>query len=417
MDAVSDVAGHFAELASGTSETMFEQLMEDRAYLTGETVTAIHAGLLDRHRPGEDWAGHRRALQEFARVTVYGLAHLLVDSGAPLGSWLDRAFADLSEHELAAGTDLHDLRTACVAGYTDLRGRLAWAMEKAGEPEDGREACDRAVAAYLRYMATGLLDAFRAARGGGGPAAATPRELARGHLLDAVLAPDLMWPGDARVRKLAKAAWAGKLPAKVTAVALLPGPGAGRPGLPEQDQVLADLAGAEPFLLAPGAVDEAAAARLAGALPGYRIVISLEVPLRLAGRSLDWARLISRAPDRIAPGTGAVVRACDHVRDLFMLTDPALSERALRRYRERFEDSGLRHYEDVLLDMVAPWLRRESCAQIAAQLGIGEQAVENSIAEVTAILGDDLGDLTYMLGFQLFLRELELERQRRRGRQ
>jgi DNA-binding CsgD family transcriptional regulator len=180
------------------------------------------------------------------------------------------------------------------------------------------------------------------------------------------------------------------VPDEVTLVAVQEGAEGLAVSLPRG--VLADLCGAEPYLLVPGALESEERATLEAALAGRRAAIGLTVPLAEATDSLRWARQALALNMEGIVGNGHVTWCEDHLVTLCLLSDTALIDQLARRRFAPLTDLTPRQ-RDRLTRTLGAWLEtRGTAAEIADALDIHPQTVRYRIRQLDRIFGDDLKD-------------------------
>ncbi|HEX2316865.1 MAG TPA: PucR family transcriptional regulator [Thermomonospora sp.] len=225
---------------------------------------------------------------------------------------------DLGRLEAREGRTMDRLQAAYRIG-----GRVAWRrfMRLAARhhlPPSDMSALADALFRFLDGLATMSVDGFLEARA----RSEASLEERRRTLLRRLLA-DPPEPGADLVVAAGEAGW--PLPSEVTPVALEPGAGPGAEAL-DRD-VLADLAGPEPCLLVPGALDEARRAMLVRVFPGRRLAAGLTVPVGRAADSLRWARRSLELATEGVIDDAPVTLVEDHLMALWLTADPALTDR------------------------------------------------------------------------------------------
>ena len=268
-----------------------------------------------------------------------------------------------------------------------------------------------AVLSYLDELAALSVEGYQAAQARSGDA----RQEWRGRLLRRILEQP---PAPRRaIASLAELAdWT--LPETVTPVALRGRTEGSRASgellltredgaAPLEDDILADVTGAEPYLLVPGAVTEARERALMGAVNG-RAVIGLTVPLAEAADSLRWARrALALAEAGLIAGTAPVLSAVhceDHLVTLWLQSDTALAEQIVRRQLSALENLTPRQ-RSRYTETLGAWLEtRCTAAEIAQTLHLHPQTIRYRIRQFEQAFGDKLKDPDVRFGLELALR-------------
>jgi hypothetical protein len=174
--------------------------------------------------------------------------------------------------------------------------------------------------------------------------------------------------------------------------------------------VLADLTGAEPYLLVPGRMTTDRQRMLAEALPEGRAVSGVSVPLAGTSDSLRWARQALALVDAGIMDDGPVTRCEDHLIELWLLSDPALVDQIARRHLAGMAalNGGQRHR---LLETLHTWLTtRGTAAEIAEELHVHPQTVRYRMRKLEGTLGDRLTDPGSRFAIEVVLRAMWLRR-------
>ncbi|TDD23328.1 PucR family transcriptional regulator [Actinomadura sp. KC06] len=158
------------------------------------------------------------------------------------------------------------------------------------------------------------------------------------------------------------------------------------------EDVLTDLADAEPHLLIPGSHDAARGAMLHRALPDRRGAVGLTVPLAEAADSLRWAR---RALGLVEAGVleDAGPTLCErHLLELWLLSDGALLDQLARR--ELAALSGMTRTRRMrMTETLGAWLEAQGNAVEAARLlRLHPQTVRYRMRQISATFDRQLAD-------------------------
>ncbi|GAA2266193.1 PucR family transcriptional regulator [Actinomadura luteofluorescens] len=164
-----------------------------------------------------------------------------------------------------------------------------------------------------------------------------------------------------------------------------------RPAAARRD-VLPALGGAAPWLLVPGAVDEARRALLGAALDRGPVVVGLTVPLGEIPDALRWARRVLALAEDGVIGAAPLIRAEDHLLDLWLTCDPPLVEEIARRRLGGLAGlpEGKRR---ALTETLRVWLEQWStAADVGSRLHLHPQTVRYRLRQIRKEIGDRLDD-------------------------
>jgi DNA-binding CsgD family transcriptional regulator len=276
----------------------------------------------------------------------------------------------LGRFEAQEGRTLDTLQAAFRIG-----AQVAWRrIMKVGptrrlSPEVMAHLAD-ALFAYIDELAALALEGYMDARPAG------EAEEHRRRLLELLLRP----LGSSRVLAEAaeRAGW--PVPDEVTAVVAPPGARYVRAAL--DDDVLADLTAAEPFLVVPGRLTRERRRNLLRVLPDGQLVAGLTVPVPGAADSLRWARQALSLAEGGVLGDGPLTDCEEHLITLWLLSDQALIDQLARRHLGDMESFSPRQRER-LLDTLHAWLvSRGTAADIARELDIHPQTVRYRLGQL-----------------------------------
>ncbi|WP_141580081.1 CdaR family transcriptional regulator [Actinomadura sp. WMMA1423] len=164
-----------------------------------------------------------------------------------------------------------------------------------------------------------------------------------------------------------------------------------RPAAARRD-VLSALGGPAPWLLVPGEVDEARSALLGAALDRGPVAVGLTVPLDEVPDALRWARgVLALAEDGVIDAR-PLVRAEDHLLDLWLTCDPPLVEELARRRL-----GGLAALPEAkgraLTETLRVWLEQWStAADVGRRLHLHPQTVRYRLRQIRKEVGGPLDD-------------------------
>lgn len=260
-----------------------------------------------------------------------------------------------------------------------------------------------ALFAYIDELAGLALQGYLEAR---------PDEEIRGHrrrLLELLLRPR----GSRRVldEVAARARW--PIPDEMTVVAAPPGSPYVRGAL--DDDVLADLAAPEPFLVVPGRLTPERRRSLLRVLPEGQLVAGPRASAGGLADSLRWARHALRLVETgILPG-GPVTECDDHLITLLLLSDQALVDRLAQLHLSELAQFPDRQ-RDRLMDTLRAWLvNRGTAAELAEELSIHPQTVRYRMRQLESVLGDRLNDPESRFAIEVVLRTTALRKRSGEG--
>ncbi|TDB79882.1 PucR family transcriptional regulator [Actinomadura sp. KC216] len=298
----------------------------------------------------------------------------------------------LGRFEAQEGRTLDTLQSALRLG-----AQVAWRrIMKVGprrhlSPEVMAQLAD-ALFAYIDELAALALEGYLDARPEG------EAESHRRRLLELLMRP----LGSPRVLADAAGRAGWQIPDEVTVVVAPPGAQYVRAAL--EDDVLADLTAAEPFLVVPGVLTPERRRALLRVLPDGRLVAGPAVPPGHAADSLRWARQALGLVESGVLGDGPVTDCEDHLITLLLLSDQALIDQLARRHLGGMAQFSPRQ-RDRLLDTLRAWLvSRGTAAGIAKELDIHPQTVRYRMRRLEEILGDRLTDPDARFAIEAVLR-------------
>jgi hypothetical protein len=192
------------------------------------------------------------------------------------------------------------------------------------------------------------------------------------------------------------------LPDEVTVVVLRPNAPIVRSLL--DDDLLADLGCAEPYLLVPGPLTADRRAMLELAVAESRAAAGLTVALGRAPDSLRWAR---RALDLIHSkiiDDGPLTLCANHLVTLGLFADTPLIDQIARRRLAALDHLTARQRER-LTETLGVWLRtRGTAAQVGDELGVHPQTVRYRMRQIEHALGDELADPDARFALEVVMR-------------
>jgi hypothetical protein len=304
----------------------------------------------------------------------------------------------LGRQEFTEGRNMDSLQTAARVG-----GRVAWRHLSAYGQTTGASAesiCTtaEAVFAFVDEMSALAIEGYTQAQA----RSAGALERRRRRLLEVLLTDPPA--STAAVRSLADAAqW--HVPEQVTVIAL-----AHRADVPPtpvlDDEVLMDLEGDQPCLVAPG--DDEYLRDLETELGGWRAAVGPTVPAAEAALSLRWA---TRALTLVRRGVieDAPVTWCrDHLSTLWLLADELLVEQLASRSLAPLASLTAKQ-RTRLAETLLTWLRtRGSAPEIAAELKVHPQTIRYRMHQLQNLFGERLNNPDDRLEMEIALRATEL---------
>lgn len=313
-----------------------------------------------------------------------------------------RAFG---RHEMREGRSLDSLQRAYRLG-----GRMGWRHfmsvgARAELPRRSLLLLGEAILTHIDELAALSVEGYAEAQG---------REVGvlarrRRQLLDLLLSDP---PVTRRMLEEAAAAAQWELPAEIVVVALQPpaGGSCGQPTLPSS--ALADLEGGDPLVLVP--VDEEPAAtqwteaQWERHFPGWRIVLSAQVPLEQAAHVLHWGRrVLTLVGNGVVPAQ-PVIRCDHHLTDVLLLNNEPLVRKLAEHRLAPLRD--LRPKQRIrLARTLLSWLQaRGGAPEVAAQLDIHPQTVRYRLRQLEELFGSALRDPDERFGLEMALRGMAL---------
>ncbi|MEU4346942.1 helix-turn-helix domain-containing protein [Streptomyces sp. NPDC023838] len=314
------------------------------------------------------------ALAEFADL-VEGAAP---PAGPGEERW--RVYWVLGRGEFAEGRSLDALQAAYRLGARVAWRRYARTARRAGVGADQVVLLAEAVFLHIDEISAVSVRGYAEAQAD--KAGALGRR--RHHLLGRIVSG-----ADPSALEQAAVAAGWTLPDTVACVAL--GPPAERDrthrGLPPP--VLADLDGAEPYLLVPEPESAFGDQTFAAALELRGAVVGPAVPLAMAADSLRWARALLARIERPA----GIVRCEERLPELLLLGDQPLV-RLFTHRRLRALDDLTPKQADRLATTLLVWLQshRGSAPEVAERLALHPQTVRQRLRRIEELFGAALDD-------------------------
>lgn len=304
----------------------------------------------------------------------------------------------LGRQEFAEGRNMDSLQTAARVG-----GRVAWRHLSAYGQMSGASAeaiCTsaEAVFAFVDEMSALAIEGYTQAQA----RSAGALERRRRRLLELLLADPPA--STAAMHSLADSArW--QVPEQITVIALEhrdePPP---TPVL--DDEVLMDLEGDQPCLVAPG--DDKYLRELEAELGGWRAAVGPTVPVGEAGLSLRWATRAIALVQRGVIADRPVTWCRDHLSTLWLLADELLVEQLASRSLAPLASLTPKQ-RARLAETLLTWLRtRGSAPEIAAELKVHPQTIRYRMHQLQNLFGERLNNPDDRLEMEIALRAMEL---------
>ncbi|MEH1123199.1 helix-turn-helix domain-containing protein [Micromonospora sp. CPCC 206061] len=305
------------------------------------------------------------------------------ESGGRAVDWRE-VYRQVGAAEMRAGRSLDSLHAAVRICARVANRRLHLFAERHALPSDALAWLGEMIFDNIDDISAASAEGYAAAR----EAEAGELDRRRRHLLDLLVADP---PPSARAVAAAAAAAHWRLPRRLAAVAIAtPGPVLRPPVLPPQ--ILSGFHHIRPCLIAPEPQSPAQARTLVNGLAGHQAAVGLPVSPVDADRSLRWARLALDLTVKGRLPRQDVVWCADHLTDLVILQDQALTaalvERRLAPLANLPEDKRER-----LADTLQAWLKLNMNAnEVATYLHLHPQTVRQRLRQLTPLFRDQIRD-------------------------
>jgi hypothetical protein len=304
----------------------------------------------------------------------------------------------LGRQEFAEGRNMDSLQTAARVG-----GRVAWRHlsaygQMAGASAESICTSAEAVFAFVDEMSALAIEGYTQAQA----RSAGALERRRRRLLELLLADPPA--STAAVHSLADSArW--HVPEQVTVIALEHRDDA--PPTPVlDDEVLMDLEGDQPCLVAPG--EDKYLRELESELGGWRAAVGPTVPVAEAALSLRWANRAMALVQRGVIADRPVTWCRDHLSTLWLLADELLVEQLASRSLAPLASLTAKQ-RARLAETLLTWLRtRGSAPEIAAELKVHPQTIRYRMHQLQNLFGERLNNPDDRLEMEIALRAMEL---------
>ena len=305
----------------------------------------------------------------------------------------------LGRQEFAEGRNMDCLQTAARVG-----GRVAWRHlssfgQMTGASADAICTSAEAVFAFVDEMSALAIEGYTQAQA----RSAGALERRRRRLLEVLLSEPPA--STAAVHSLADSArW--HLPDQVTVIALEHRDGSAPPTPVLDDEVLMDLEGEQPCLVAPG--DDRHLRDLEAELGGWRAAVGPTVPTAQAALSLRWANRAMALVQRGVLADRPVTWCRDHLSTLWLLADELLVEQLAHRSLAPLAPLTVKQ-RARLAETLLTWLRtRGSAPEIAAELKVHPQTIRYRMHQLQNLFGERLNNPDDRLEMEIALRAMEL---------
>jgi len=407
--------GLSADLSAGLPRHLIANMRSHVPSLTDEIITALRQELPEYARPMDGPYGH--ALRTGVHQALSSFVDLLADPAAPRDK-RDEVFRSLGRYEAYEGRNLDTLQAAFRIG-----ARLAWRrVSKIGRNGNLSSSVMSQLAdgviGYVHELATLSVEGYHEARSQSGDA----REEWRRRLL-ALLAEIPPVPRRAITDLAELADW--PVPDEVTPVAVeargapgtgssppVSGQGQGTAGLrgalrgqrqPDND-VLADLDSAQPWLVMPGPLTSRRREMLRSVLAGRHAAVGLTVPVESAGDSLRWARQALALAESGVIDDGPVTLCEQQLVTLLLLSDDALADQVIGRQLARLAALTPRQRERLLETLTVVLEAGGTAVEAADRLHVHPQTVRYRLKQLEQAVGDQLTDPDARFKLELALR-------------
>lgn len=392
-----------ADLSAGLPRHLIATMRSQLPSLTDEIITALRQELPEYARPMDGPYG--QALRTGVYQALSSFVDLLADPAAPRDK-RDEVFRLLGRYEADEGRSLDTLQAAFRIG-----SRLAWRrVSKIGRQGNLSSSVMSQLAdgviGYTHELATLSVEGYHAARARSGEA----RDQWRRRLL-ALLVEIPPVPRRAITDLAGLAGW--RMPEEVTPVAVQADGGADTGQLRLDNDVLADVTCAQPYLLIPGPLTADRRSMLNAALAGQRAAVGLTVPPESAGDSLRWAREALALSESGIIADGVITLCEQQLVTLMLLSDRALADQVVRRQLARLGSLTPRQRRRLTETFTALLESGGTAVEAADRLNVHPQTVRYRLKQLEQAVGDQLADPDARFELELALRVSRL-RQRAR---
>ncbi|WAL69428.1 helix-turn-helix domain-containing protein [Amycolatopsis cynarae] len=365
--------------------------------MAGEILREVQLAVPEYARPLEGPFG--KTIMQGIQQAVRHCLDNLGNPSAPQEGWMS-VFRHLGKVEFSEGRSLNQLQTAYRVG-----GRVAWryiagVSQTLGLSTEFLCVGAEAIFSYVDEISALSLQGYAAAQA----RAAGTRVRQRRQLLELALADP---PASPKAIAALAATTGWRIPDRIIAVALEPRDDQHQLEPPELDsEILMDLEGKQPCLLAEESL--LPAGYLEAALRGWRAALGPSVPFTDAAVSLHWARRTMELASRSVIEAGPVVRATDHLTELWLLSDEFLIRELIRRCLAPLADRTEKQRERLGRTLLA-WLQSSGTApDMAERLGVHPQTVRYRMRQLEELFGDRLNDPESRSNLEIALRAQRL---------
>nr|WP_019811321.1 helix-turn-helix domain-containing protein [Saccharomonospora halophila] len=388
-----------AEQVSDTivSGRLAEIMRPELESVADEIVAEIRSSIPEYRRPLDGPYG--KSITAGVRHAVSLFVSQIADPGASK-QHAHEVHRRLGQYEMREGRSLDTLQAAYRVGARVAWRRIMEVGRRRGFTSGVMSQLADAMLGFMDELASVALDGFLEAKASSADALDTWRR----RLLQLVLERPAAPPE--AIDELAQlVGWTRPKTATPVAVRpLRPLPSGHRP--PLDDDVLAELSGAEPRVLVPGTMSQARVAALERALPRCRLAVGPCVPLEAVPDSLRWARkALSLVDDGVLPPR-RVVPVHDCLPVLLLHSDDALVAQLRRRLLATLDGLTPRQRERML-DTLRAWLDAQgNVLDMAERLTVHPQTVRYRMRQLENTFGDRLRDPDARFELELALRTL-----------
>lgn len=408
--------GLAASPPAGLPQHLVVSMRAELPGLTDEIIAALRREFPEYDRPMDGPYG--QMLLAAVHQALNSFVDMVANPAAPQDK-RDEVFRALGRSEAYEGRSLDTLQAAFRVGAQLAWRRVSKVGRRSNLSSSVMSQLADSVIGYVHELATLSVDGYHEARSRSGDA----RDQWRRRLL-ALLVEIPPVPRRAIADLAELASW--PVPDEVTPVAVesrgaadagRPPPGSGqgegaappqagpsRCPLPLDNDVLADLDSAQPWLLIPGPLTDCRRAMLQAVLAGRRAAVGLTVPVGSAGDSLRWARQALTLAQSGIIADGPVTLCEQQLVTLLLLSDHALAEQVIRRQLARLAALTPRQRGRLLETLTALLEAGGTAVEAADRLHVHPQTVRYRLKQLEQAVGDQLADPDARFELELALR-------------
>lgn len=373
------------------AERLTEIIRRELPSLMDEIVSEIRGGIPEYARPIDGPYG--RTLRFGVERALAGFVDRISSPGAPL----DDICYKLGCFEAYEGRQLDTLQSAYRIGAQVGWRRVMALQQRHDLPPATVSVLADALFSYMEELASLSVRGYLEAESRLNDELQAGRRRLLRLIVDAA-------PRDLLAEHAESVDWV--IPDQVTVVVLRPNAPIVRTLL--DDDLLADLDGAEPYLLVPGPLTADRRAMLELAVAESKAAAGLTVSLDRASDSLRWARQALGLIHEEIIDDGPLTLCANHLVTLWLCADAPLIDQIARR-RLAAVDHLTGRQRERLIETLRVWLRtRGTAAQVGERLGVHPQTVRYRMRQIEQTLGDDLADPDTRFAIEVALRALWL---------